>query len=128
LEIVTTVITTLVAIIGWFISKNVSQMEGDLKEIRTKVFKIHINTQESLAVINEKLSGIQDDLRSFSVAADKLKNEIQTLHVRNAKQTGDTKKADETFGKVILLEDKFEKLQSATKSVLSELRNKKTHG
>lgn len=128
MEIITTIVTTLVAIIGWFIARNVSQMESDLKEIRSKVFKLQTNTQESLAVINQKLDTIEEDLRSFSVSADRLKTEIQTLHIRNAAQESNDKKLSETYGKVVVLEDKLERIQSATRSVISELRLRKTQG
>lgn len=102
-------------------------MESDLKEIRTKVFKLQTNTQENLAVINNKIDDILDDLRSFTVVADKLKTEIQTIHLQNARQSSDLKKNNETYGKVIVLEDKMDKLQTITRSVLGEMR-KKTHG
>jgi len=99
-----------------------------LKSVGQKVFKLQVNTQEQLAVINSKLSDVLDDLRSFSTTADKLKTEIQELHIKNAVSGGSVNKINETFGKVIVLEDRFDKLHSATKSVLNELKNKKTHG
>lgn len=103
-------------------------MESDLKEVRTKMFKLQTNTQESLSLINKKIDDIIDDLRAFTVSADRLKSEIQTIHIQNAKQSSDLKKNNETYGKVILLEDKVDKLQTITRSVLGEMRNKKTQG
>ena len=101
-------------------------MESDLKDIRTKVFKLHTNTTESLAVINEKLDSINDDLRAFTIVSDKLKTEIQNLHIDNASKSSTIKKADEAFGKVLVLEGRLDKIQSATRTVLSELKIRKS--
>ena len=99
-----------------------------MKSVGQKVFKLQVNTQEQLAVINNKLSDIKDDLIGLTVSADKLKTEITNIQIKGSSKEMDAKRVQETFNKVIVLEDKvrsFEKMHTITQNVLSELRTKK---
>lgn len=127
MDIFAGVLGIAVTIIGWFIAKNVASIEGDIGTIREKVYKLEVNTESRLAAIQTKLGDIKDDLIGLSNSAGNLKRDIQDLTLKQARDSLDDKKVVETFGKVIVLEEKaksFEKMHGITQSVLHDLKLK----
>lgn len=130
MEIITLVVTTLIGIIGWFIQRNINQIEENIKDIKSKVYKLEDKTNNHLSSIDKKLDSMEHDtngiikvISQMHLKTDKIQENVTNLKLNYA--SSNIGRVNETHGKVIVLEERLNTHEKAIK-LAGQLINKLT--
>ena len=123
--IVTIVILPLLAIVGYFIQKNITTVEDSLKHVGMSLFEV---SKQVTTVVND-IMHIKNEIDATHKVSSKIQAKIDTLQQKLNDVKVDmanlgVSKVNDTFGKVIVIEDQIKRHEKALKlagSILDKL-------
>lgn len=128
-DIILSIIGALIMTIVWFSKRTLDGIETSAVTLTNNFLQFKESSTNQLTSLNTKTQTISDGLTGMSNAVDKLKTEMQNVHIQNAKL--DPKEVKENFGKVILLEEKnkvSETMHLRTAQEIAEIKARLSRG
>ena len=128
-EIITAVISVIGLILTALIKRQQVNEGPTISSINTKLFQFKEKTENQLKIMSDKITDTKDDMRGLLNSMSTLKKEIQDIHISHAKI--DLNQIKETYGKVIVLEERskaFERMHLQTAKELGEIKKKAREG
>lgn len=127
MDIILVLISSVTAIVVAFLKVRQNKDSPEISKIGIKLFQFQTKTENQLKNIADSVRDTKDDMRGVHSAMSTLKKEIQDIHISHAKI--DVPMIKETFGKVIVLDEKsrsFERMHMLTAREIEKLKNRKT--
>jgi len=104
MEIFLSIVVSLIGVIVWFSKRTLDNIETSATDHKNNFLIFKETSSTALTTLNTKTQEIKENLTGMSTVIDRLKTEMQQVHIQNAKL--DPKEVKENFGRVILLEEK----------------------
>ncbi len=104
MEIFLSLVVSLIGVIVWFSKRTLDNIEKSATDHKNSFLQYKETSSTALTTLNTKTQEIKDNITGMSTVIDRLKTEMQQVHIQNAKI--DPKEIKENFGRVILLEEK----------------------
>lgn len=109
----------------YFAKKNLDNIETSASDLGKNFFSFREKTATQLEVLNQTAKQAAGDISGITVSLDKLKSEMQQVHIQNAKL--DPKEVKENFGKVIMLDERsraFESMHRMTAKEIADIKSR----
>lgn len=122
-QIVLGIIGALCGGILWFAKKNLDSIETSATDLGKNFFSFREKTSVQLETLNQTARQAQQDISGITVSLDKLKSEMQQVHIQSAKL--DPREVKENFGKVIMLDERsraFETMHRMTAKEIADIK------